>query len=336
MKHRLKHWLNRYKYTVMVIPDSKKSVSQVKVHLGFIISVMILLLSFNILFYQNTIKIKNNSQKIDLQNQELHLALLEKDDYIQSLESIKEQKQDEIVQLHLAIESSASFLREQIEEMEKTQNYVAQLVTLFNDETNSNLTVPVSRSYNRTAILSESHDLDKTDDYDLIQGLESFTVSDEITILFETQQKEYETLIEELETRLSYLERRPDLMPTTGNMTSGFGYRTDPFTGRSSMHNGIDIVNSRGTSIWAAGSGIVTFSGYNGSYGNVIIVDHGHGYESVYAHCQTLLVKQGDQVEKGQKIATIGTTGRVTAPHLHFEIRLNGTPINPYRILNTK
>lgn len=101
------------------------------------------------------------------------------------------------------------------------------------------------------------------------------------------------------------------------------------------MHNGIDISNRSGTSIYAAGAGVVTFARYSGSYGNLIIIDHGNGYETAYAHCRAFKVKQGDSVGKGDLIATMGSSGRTTGTHLHFEIRFNGTPINPLNILNT-
>ncbi len=116
--------------------------------------------------------------------------------------------------------------------------------------------------------------------------------------------------------------------PTRGRLTSGFGYRW----GR--RHEGIDIANSLGTSISAADAGRVSFAGYRGSYGNLVIINHENGYQTYYAHCSRILVKSGSRVYKGQEIAKVGNTGRSTGPHLHFEVRRNGAPINPLQFVS--
>ncbi len=109
----------------------------------------------------------------------------------------------------------------------------------------------------------------------------------------------------------------------SGRITSYFGPRGRGF------HNGIDIASSRGTPIYAADSGVVTFSGYRGAYGRLIILDHGNGYTTYYAHNSSNLISTGEQVKQGQTIAYMGVTGNATGSHLHFEIRRNGSPINP-------
>lgn len=111
--------------------------------------------------------------------------------------------------------------------------------------------------------------------------------------------------------------------PTRGRLTSRFGMRG------GSKHTGIDIAAPTGTSIASADAGRVSFSGWSGSYGNLVIIDHENGYQTYYAHSSKLLVGVGQRVFKGQHIANVGSTGRSTGPHLHFEVRKNGTPINP-------
>ncbi|WP_176461739.1 peptidoglycan DD-metalloendopeptidase family protein [Anaeromicrobium sediminis] len=113
--------------------------------------------------------------------------------------------------------------------------------------------------------------------------------------------------------------------PTRGTMTSRFGTRW----GR--RHTGIDIANKMGSSIKAAQGGKVVFSGWKGDYGKLVILDHGNGYETYYAHCSSLLVKKGDIVKKGQVIAKVGNTGRSTGPHVHFEVRKNNVPLDPLK-----
>ncbi|MBI3148478.1 MAG: peptidoglycan DD-metalloendopeptidase family protein [Betaproteobacteria bacterium] len=115
--------------------------------------------------------------------------------------------------------------------------------------------------------------------------------------------------------------------------SSSFGYRIDPFNGHKTFHEGIDFVAEPGTTILAAASGSVTLAESHAEYGKMIEIDHGNGLVSRYAHASKLLVKAGELVVRGQKIAEVGTTGRSTGPHLHFEVRLNGKPQNPTRFL---
>ena len=121
------------------------------------------------------------------------------------------------------------------------------------------------------------------------------------------------------------------LMPLASyRVTSMFGIRLHPVTKQpQSMHNGIDLAANSGSLIYAADSGTVTFAGVSGTYGNLVIVDHGNGMATKYAHCSILLVKKGDKVAKGDAIARVGSTGRSTGPHLHFEVLVNGAPKNP-------
>lgn len=99
------------------------------------------------------------------------------------------------------------------------------------------------------------------------------------------------------------------------------------------MHNGVDLAAPTGTKIYATDGGTVTYSGYKGSFGYMIIINHGGNYESYYAHCSKLLVKKGDKVFQGQNIALVGNTGRSTGSHLHFEIRYLGNPKNPFNYI---
>lgn len=118
--------------------------------------------------------------------------------------------------------------------------------------------------------------------------------------------------------------------PTTNRLiTSTFGYRIHPLWGIRMFHSGIDISGSYGDPIYAVDSGRVIYSGWQSGYGKVIIIDHGNGMSTLYAHCSQLLVGEGEQVKKGQLIGRVGSTGWSTGPHLHFEIRKNGTPVNP-------
>jgi murein DD-endopeptidase MepM/ murein hydrolase activator NlpD len=133
---------------------------------------------------------------------------------------------------------------------------------------------------------------------------------------------------------------RTKVLPTNhplndGFMGSKFGARSDPFTGRTAMHEGIDFNAVTGTPILAAGGGQVVTAGPHASYGNHVDVDHGNGVVTRYAHASKLLVKEGDIVKQGQKIAEVGSTGRSTGAHLHFEVRVNEAAQDPLKFLQS-
>ncbi len=121
--------------------------------------------------------------------------------------------------------------------------------------------------------------------------------------------------------------------PLVGGITSGYGWRRHPFTKRRDFHTGIDIKGPTGRLIRAAKAGRVVYSGWMGGYGRVVVIDHGKGYTTLYAHCRSLLVSKGQRVSVGQPVGKVGSSGQATGPHLHFEVRLNNKPINPMQVL---
>lgn len=126
----------------------------------------------------------------------------------------------------------------------------------------------------------------------------------------------------------------PEGWPADGGwVSSNFGRRADPFTGRVAFHEGVDIAAKMGSPIRAMGVGVVTFAGEKSGYGLMVEVNHGRGQVTRYAHAQSVLVKVGDRVTKGQPVALIGSSGRSTGPHLHLEVLRNGQPVNPQNYL---
>lgn len=121
-----------------------------------------------------------------------------------------------------------------------------------------------------------------------------------------------------------------------GWISSYFGKRTDPFNGRREMHRGMDFAGKKGSDIAATAAGVVTWAGKRYGYGNLVEVNHGNGYATRYGHCQKVLVKVGDKVERGQKIALMGSTGRSTGPHVHYEVLKNGRQINPRKFIQAR
>lgn len=141
-----------------------------------------------------------------------------------------------------------------------------------------------------------------------------------------------------LEAKLLQQSVLKDMLPNSSPIeaaynSSSFGWRLDPFNGHKAFHEGLDFTANTGTPIYAAAGGIVTTAEQTPDYGKIVKIDHGSGLETRYAHTSMIVVKVGDRVEKGQKIAEVGSTGRSTGPHLHYEIRLNGNALDPRQYL---
>jgi len=146
--------------------------------------------------------------------------------------------------------------------------------------------------------------------------------------------KDLDVLGEKLDSRRILLESVPRGWPVRGMLSSGFGVRTSPFTDTPVFHHGLDIVAQPGTPVSAAASGTVVKSGYEALLGNVVVMDHGAGYRTIYAHLSERTVEEGAFVAKGEQLGKVGATGRTTGPHLHYEVRVNALPVNPARFLN--
>jgi murein DD-endopeptidase MepM/ murein hydrolase activator NlpD len=136
-----------------------------------------------------------------------------------------------------------------------------------------------------------------------------------------------------LEGQGSRLASTPSIWPAHGWLTSEFGVRLDPYSAERTMHRGVDIATPHGAAVVAPSDGTVVFSGVEGSYGKVLVIDHGYGLKTRYGHLSEVLVAPGDGVKRGTRVALVGNTGRSTGPHLHYEIRVNGIPENPRRFL---
>jgi murein DD-endopeptidase MepM/ murein hydrolase activator NlpD len=131
----------------------------------------------------------------------------------------------------------------------------------------------------------------------------------------------------------SLLGARPAGWPVKGWITSSFGVRRDPFDGRRRMHEGLDIATRTGTPVLATAAGIVREVGSDPGYGKLVVVDHGYGYTTLYAHNSQIKVKVGQRLKRGDLVALAGNTGRSSGPHVHYEVRFNGVPVNPHKYL---
>lgn len=147
-----------------------------------------------------------------------------------------------------------------------------------------------------------------------------------------SQLQSFDLLQESLGNQQDRLSHIPSVIPINiadYTMSSGYGYRADPIYGSSKFHEGLDFAASKGTNVFATGDGRVTVAGREAGYGNVIDIDHGYNYLTRYAHLSEILVKSGEEVKRGQLIGRVGSTGKSTGPHLHYEVRYKDVPQNP-------
>jgi hypothetical protein len=148
-----------------------------------------------------------------------------------------------------------------------------------------------------------------------------------------TQAVSFEDLVEGLEGKRHRLASTPSIWPTDGWVTSGYGYRISPFTGRRTFHGGIDIASDFGTPILAPARGRVVFAGRKGPLGKTLVIDHGFGLRTSYGHAAEIHVSKGQKVERGERVASVGSTGRSTGPHLHYAVEVKGKSVNPHNYI---
>ncbi len=170
--------------------------------------------------------------------------------------------------------------------------------------------------------------------FDLSRPIEPGPIEARLRPEIRSQLDQIEKVDKFLSTKKSLVSDMPDMAPLFGKMTSGFGARRWRRSGHSENHYGIDIAAPRGTPVHAPAEGVVTHAAWKGDYGNMVELDHGTGYTTRFGHLSQMDVEVGDRVMKGQIIGEVGSTGRSTGPHLHYEVRFNGTPVDPIDYLD--
>jgi len=161
------------------------------------------------------------------------------------------------------------------------------------------------------------------------------TEMSQLTDKFSKQNEQLNTIQNLFLTRESITSAIPQGRPVVGGfLSSSYGYRIDPFNGKKTFHSGIDFAAKEGTKVISVADGIVSYIGDRNGYGELIEIDHGNGYVTRYAHNEKIIVKTGDRIKKGEAIALMGSTGRSTGPHVHFEVLREGTKIDPYKFVN--
>jgi len=228
-----------------------------------------------------------------------------------------------------------NLLKEQLRVLkEKFQQIESIVAKLLEQDRELRLAVdlkPIDEDIKKVAIggVEEKYEFNLSDEEAEKLLAESFSKLNKLEREVRLQQKSYEEIYRQYKINQEKFKHIPAILPLKGGLTSKFGYRKHPILGIWAMHEGIDLVVDVGTPVYATGDGVVSYVGYRGRYGLIVEIDHGFGYVTLYAHLSRALVREGQKVKRGDKIALSGATGLVTAPHLHYEVWKDGIPQNP-------
>lgn len=298
------------KITVLFLPEGTRRVRQIEISKALLVLLPLFLLSGALLLaavIRDYLVIKKDLPRL------AHLY--------------KENKQQKEQLIALAREMDS--VGKSLAELKKLDH---RLRTMVNLETRDDHTQFLGIGGSEPAVVSQSPQSEKAQRRLVRMMHQSLgNIRDEISL----QKTEKLELSKFLDTQKSILGCTPSIWPTRGWVSSTFGHRVSPFTNEREFHSGLDISNRTHAPIVSPADGIVAEAGTDYGYGRILLINHGYGLKTKYAHLDKTLVKVGQRVKRGQQIATVGSSGRTTGPHLHYEVHLNGVPVDPLRyILN--
>lgn len=295
--------------TFMVIPSEGKQVWSLRIPRVFLYAGASALIAFSVVLIAGTVLVLGSAEKrLECANLTRENMLLK--ERLQSLE-------DTIEGLTASVEENSELLGRarvmaNIDGVEDDYEQIGIGGPVFPDAD------PLARYSTETATLA----------------LEAEKRLDELEAQCELQQASFIEILGRLEEQETKWAHTPSICPVPNSWTSsGFGKRNDPFTGIPTMHLGLDFSAPLGTPVHATADGVVTWAGWQPEFGRIVDINHGDGMVTRYAHNNKIMVKRGQKVKRGQIISAVGRSGRATAPHLHYEIRVNGTPVNPWRYI---
>ncbi len=289
-------WWKRKFFTIMIIPHDASSAKSRRIHIS-----LILIIIFTIIGIISTsltlYRIANNRF-----NKVKHLEVLEE---------LTEQQKAQLKEIEV--------LRQKLKELEETEKRLKNLLGIKG-------MIPTPKNIKMVSLGTNS--IPDSETYDIQRKIV------EVKTLIEEKQKVLLQIEKEIDRRKTLLSVTPSRWPTFGFISSGFGWRFHPIFRRRAFHTGIDIVTFWGAPVYATADGIVSYVGWESGYGKVIKINHGRGISTYYAHLSSYAVRVGQFVKKGQFIGRVGSTGTSIGPHLHYEVRRGGNPINPAAYLS--
>jgi murein DD-endopeptidase MepM/ murein hydrolase activator NlpD len=296
-------------------------------YFGYISLIIVTGLFLTGYFMQNNISLRMEISRIEkkIEDKNIEIAQLMGENEIQL---------DENSKLKRTIEDKNKIIYEKTQDIDKKlqelNDFKEYIIEYTNMGVGGSSQIYASRSTadSNTNIRKLINPYDEIDEYEIGEEQINTYIGE-----LEDSIEEFKVLTEKVEDRKDYIDSFPDLFPASGTVSSPYGYRVNPFDFKTKeFHSGIDIANSKGTQIFAAGKGRVVETSYNYLYGKYIIINHGYGFTTLYAHLTNIYCNDGDNVEKGELIGTMGSTGKATGPHLHFETRVGGKTVNPLNI----
>jgi len=299
-------------YSILIIPNTNDSIKKYSLKAPFAKVLFTLLFIFSLFI---TVFFFNFTQEI---NNKVKPEAVSEESLEQQLQSLSQ----------IIVDQNKSLM---------TSNSIIEALKA-SDTANSSKIIEFTKMYTEIAknyiskssrgLTTQSSDKTVLDLVKLSKSIEelnrSFNSDEQLMVEFEISKIKLEKVVNAI----------PTLVPAYGKISSPFGMRNHPIKKVNKAHEGVDISSSKGDPILAVASGLVEYSGYNSGYGYHVIIDHKNGYRTLYAHSSKLLVKKGELVIKGQKIALVGSTGLSTGPHLHFEIRIGNTPVDPTQYID--
>ena len=326
--------LFRRRYTLLIIPEHSGASSRVRLT---IVPFLLAGAVFGLLIAFAVILLALRSEDA-LRIRALHDELAEAVDAYEASLADREQSIALLKSEVLRLTEEAGAVRQKLEELDRLEDEIAAIVEIALPGETHGLVSASSDRKSGVAPLSydggvggENYPVDESD----AAGYGSVSMMASLRYEAETLRARLAEKKEEADRVLERLRRLPVAWPTDSTrITSEFGVRSDPFTRRPAKHSGIDLGGSSGDPVYAAGGGVVIESAYNRSRGHYIMIEHDSGYKSVYMHLRKRLASEGQKVEQGEQIGLLGSSGRSTGPHLHFEIWKDGQAVDPLPYLH--
>lgn len=294
-------------YTLMLVPHSGQGIKQLHIP-DFMVKGLqffgagLALVAMTMLFHYSSTIYRAQAEKAELQ-------------HLREINTVQVSQIQQLAQTTMV-------LQEDMQRVNKLDNEVRKLVGMDQSEM-----VQVSRGIANRPVVESSGGQGGPEDTPDVQQLTY--VVEQIKREVVIRENSLTTLRDSIATRQAQAASTPSIWPTSGEISSGYGYRRSPWGWGRQFHEGVDIAAEWGTPISAAADGEVVFSGWNGGYGKMVVIDHGNGISTAYAHNASNYVAVGQRVSKGEYIADMGSTGASTGPHVHYEVRIGGERVNP-------
>ncbi len=327
--------------TIMAIPTGDESVKSISLPLLWVYAGLTIIIITGILFASSYLGMTASIARsyVDHMSKDSYIEELSKDNAV--LSNINRENEKQLLEIN-----------EKLARLEKDLAYLDSLsgeikeIIKGKSSTTASASIPSRGDYERGTV--PGYQREQSETISLVSSPDkAVSLQEQATKLAQTTNRldELQQFADKMETQLgslkksaiSYrdrLDHTPRGMPTRGRVTSRYGARRHPVTGRTQMHEGIDLAAPTGTPIVATADGVVLFSGSRGGYGRTVIINHGYGFQTLYGHASKIAVRVGQRVKRGQVIAYVGSSGVSTGSHLHYEVRVSGKPVNPWPYMN--